>query len=119
MSATSSASATSDNGKKATARRRAPGTEKRTVRALAEPLSVVEEAPDLFTVYSVEGTRYTVDADTESCTCPDAEYNQPDGGCKHVRVVRFWMGREEIPSFVNRDALGFHLRYYLEAEGRL
>ena len=114
-----SANAKKADGPTATARRRTPGTEKRTVRALAEPLAVVEEAPDLFTVYSVEGTRYTVDAGTESCSCPDMQYNQLENGCKHVRVVRFWMGREEIPSFVNRDGLGFHLRYHLEAEGRL
>ena len=76
-------------GTHATVRRRVPSVEKRAIRALREPLAVVEQAPGLFTVYSREGTSYTVDLDTKSCTYPDAEYNDPSRGCKHVRVVSF------------------------------
>ena len=107
-------SAQPNSSARATVRRRVPGAEKRTIRALHEPLAVVEQAPGLFTVYSHEGTPYTVDPDTESCTCPDAEYNDPLGGCKHVRVVSFWVGERELPHFVDREALGFHLRRYLD-----
>ena len=54
-------SAQPNSSAQATVRRRAPGVEKRTIRALHEPLAVVEQAPELFTVYSREGMPYTVD----------------------------------------------------------
>ena len=51
-----------------------------------------EFAPELYWVYSEEGREYTVDAETRACTCPDARYNNPEGGCKHARRVALWRG---------------------------
>lgn len=77
----------------------------RTVRALTETLLVVEDAPGLFRVYSEEGDEYTVDDETGTCTCPDAEYRAPDGGCKHYRRVQFHTGARAVPEWVDRDAM--------------
>ncbi|WP_254538733.1 hypothetical protein [Halomarina litorea] len=82
-----------------------PMTDPRDVRAMNELLAVYEQAPGLYSVYSEEGTEYTVDAETGACTCPDAEYNQPDGGCKHARRVALWRGDEALPGWVNLDAV--------------
>ena len=38
------------------------------------------------------GTKYRVDPDLGSCTCPDHELNQVE--CKHLLAVRFTMRRE-------------------------
>ena len=77
----------------------------RTVRALTDYLLVVEDAPGLFRVYGEDGDEYTVDAETGACTCPDAEYRDPDGGCKHVRRVAFHTGERAVPAWVDRDAV--------------
>ena len=98
----------------ATARRHVPETEQRTIRALREPLSAVEKAPSVFTVYSKDGTPHTVDVESRACTCPDAEYNQPAGGCKHARFARLWARLDPVPEWVNRSKLGFHLRSHLD-----
>lgn len=77
----------------------------RDVRALTDYLLVVEEAPDLFLVYGEDGDEYTVDADTGACTCPDAEYRHPEGGCKHARRVAFHIGARDVPEWADRDAM--------------
>jgi len=69
----------------------------RDVRALTEYLTVLPEAPGLYEVVSQSGESYTVDVRNGACTCPDAEYHDPDGGCKHCRRVHFETGREAIP----------------------
>lgn len=109
------------NGSSATARCRVDGTSKRDIRALTEPIVVVErkKEPGLFDVYNAEGDRYLVDGDTGACTCKDAEYNQPENGCKHTRRVALWTGEREIPEWVNVDGLDYHLRRHLAEEGRL
>ncbi len=40
-----------------------------------------------YEVVSESGNTYTVDIETETCTCPDWEQRQPAGGCKHLRRV--------------------------------
>ena len=77
----------------------------RTVRALTDDLLVVEDAPGLFQVYGEDGDEYTVDADSGACTCPDAEYRDPEGGCKHVRRVAFHTGARTVPAWVDPDAV--------------
>ncbi len=77
----------------------------RDVRALTDYLLVVEEAPGLFLVYGEDGDEYTVDADTGACTCPDAEYRYPEGGCKHARRVAFHTGAREVPEWINHNAM--------------
>ncbi|MFC5974001.1 hypothetical protein ACFPYI_21990 [Halomarina salina] len=79
-------------------------TAPRDVRALSELLAVYEFAPELYWVYSEEGREYTVDAETRACTCPDAQYNNPEGGCKHARRMALWRSDEQIPGWVNLEA---------------
>jgi len=79
--------------------------EPRTVRALTDYLLVVEDAPGLYRVYGEGGNEYTVDVETGPCTCPDAEYRDPDSGCKHARRVAFHTGARAVPAWVDRDAV--------------
>ncbi len=62
--------------------------EPRTRRALAEDMEVqfVQRGP-VYDVLSESGSTYVVDVEEETCTCPDFEQRQPDGGCKHLRRV--------------------------------
>ncbi|RQG94820.1 hypothetical protein [Natrarchaeobius chitinivorans] len=62
--------------------------EPRTRRALTEDIDVRfgQQGP-VYTVLSESGTTYVVDVEKETCTCPDFEQRQPDGGCKHLRRV--------------------------------
>jgi len=60
--------------------------DERDVRALTECMTVLDaDAPGFYTVTTESGREYTVDARGGSCSCPDAEYRDPEGGCKHVR----------------------------------
>ena len=77
----------------------------RDVRALTDYLLVVEEAPSLFLVYGEDGNEYTVDAHSGACTCPDAEYRHPEGGCKHARRIVFHTGAREVPKWADHDAM--------------
>lgn len=45
---------------------------------------------DLAHVYSEKGTQYTVDVETDACSCPNHEFHRPDGEewrCKHAYRV--------------------------------
>ena len=84
-------------------------TEPRTVRALTEYHSVLDDvrpargADGLYTVVSQSGKSYTVDARTGACSCPDATHNlDVDDGerCKHARRVGFATGERPIPADV-------------------
>ena len=83
----------------------------REIRALTERLVVLDrDAPGLFTVFSEEGTDYTVDIhDGGACTCPDVEFNDPEGGCKHQHAARFLAGDRDIPSWVIREEINAQL----------
>jgi hypothetical protein len=93
--------------------------EKRTRRALEQYLTVLDDvdaaagADDLYVVVSESGSQYLVDARGGSCTCPDAEHRDPEGGCKHARRVAFATGAEAIPAAADPDAvddqLGAHV----------
>ena len=78
---------------------------RREVRALTERLVVLDcDAPGLFTVYSEEGTRYSVNIQNGgACTCPDVQFSDPDEGCKHQHAAQFLAGDREIPSWVIRE----------------
>ena len=91
-------------------------TAPRDLRALSELLAVYEFAPAMYWVYSENGTEYTVDAESGSCTCPDAQYNDPKGRCKHARRVALWRGDERIPEWVNLDAVDPLLLKHLGVE---
>jgi len=58
----------------------------RTRRALSEDMTVrfVEKGPR-YAVYSESGRTYAVDAEAETCNCPD--YEKRDVFCKHLRRV--------------------------------
>ena len=83
----------------------------REIRALTERLVVLNrDAPGLFTVFSEEGTEYTVDIqDGGACTCPDVEFNDPEGGCKHQHAARFLAGDRDVPSGVIREEINAQL----------
>jgi len=83
--------------------------ETRTERALSECMTVLpnhgraDGAPGLFVVIGQNGNgEYLVDTRTGSCECPDAEYRDPEGGCKHLRRCRIATGDTPVPA----DALG-------------
>jgi hypothetical protein len=73
---------------------------RRDGRALSELLAVYECAPGLYWVYSEEGREYTVGSESGSCICPDAQYNDPKGRCKHAGRVALWHGDKRIPEGV-------------------
>jgi len=81
------------------------------VRALTEAMTVLPDegradgADGLLLVVSHTGNSYLVDTVMGACECPDAEYRDPDGGCKHVRRAEYATGRAAIPSWVNPDAV--------------
>jgi hypothetical protein len=83
----------------------------RDVRALTECMTTLEDlgavagADGLYVVISESGRSYTVDVSNGVCTCDDAFYRQPEGGCKHVRRVAFATERREIPAWVDRSAV--------------
>jgi len=94
--------------------------DKRTVRALTEVMSVLPDQPEvkgadeMFLVVSESGSEYTVDLRLGSCTCPDAQHRDPDGGCKHLRRCRIETGREPVPAWADRDAMDDGLGQHVE-----
>jgi hypothetical protein len=75
--------------------------EPRTERALTECMTVLPDAPDLFTVVGENGNESdTVDARAGVCSCKDFEYREPAGGCEHLRRVAFATGGETIRASV-------------------
>jgi len=76
----------------------------RDVRALTEYMTTIPlDAPGMFSVTTQSGSEYTVDARGGSCSCPDAEHR--DITCKHIRRVRFAVGRRAIPDWADSDAI--------------
>jgi len=60
----------------------------RTKRSLEENMDVsLYEKGGTYEVHSESGNIYQVDLLEESCTCPDWQQRQPEGGCKHLRRV--------------------------------
>lgn len=82
--------------------------ESRSVSALTEYLYAFDghgwarDAPGCWVVYAEDGTRYRVDVEQGACTCDDAFYRDPNGGCKHIRRVEFLIGEREIPRWVDQ-----------------
>lgn len=87
----------------------------RSVKALTEYLYAFDDhgwakdAPGCWLVYAEDGTEYRVDTDTGGCSCDDAFYRQPDGGCKHLRRVEFIIGERAIPAWVNHNHVDSYL----------
>lgn len=64
--------------------------DERTLRALREVMTVLEEADDLYQVVSESGRAYRVDLREPACTCPDFRYRERP--CKHIRRVSLSAG---------------------------
>ncbi|WP_251342810.1 SWIM zinc finger family protein [Haloplanus halophilus] len=98
--------------------------EQRTRRALKQYLTVLDDideaagADDLYVIISESGSQYCVDARDGSCTCPDAEHRDPEGGCKHVRRVAFAIGAEAIPTAADPDAVDDQLGAHVDGPVR-
>ena len=92
----------------------------RDVRALTEyhtvlsDLGRVKDADGLYLVVSQSGKEYLVDTHDGSCECPDSQYHNPAGGCKHSRRVEFATGRRAIPADVKRSAVDPSLGEHVE-----
>lgn len=70
---------------------------KRSLRAITEYMTVVEEAPDLYTVVGESGNEYVVDLRGEpACTCPDFNYRDEVSECKHVRRAQLAAGEADV-----------------------
>lgn len=69
----------------------------RSFRAISEYMSVIPEAPDLYTVVSESGREYVVDLrDEPACTCPDFAYRSGVDECKHILRSRLETGRANV-----------------------
>jgi hypothetical protein len=80
--------------------------DERDAAALTEFMTTIPtDTPGFYLVVSASGSEYRVDGRHGSCECPDARHRDPDGGCKHIRRVRFATGRREIPEWVDPDAV--------------
>ena len=78
----------------------------RPLRAVSEYMSVVREAPDLYTVVSESGREYTVDLrDDPVCTCRDFQYRHDVEECKHILRARLETGRADVDLLKGRLAL--------------
>lgn len=95
--------------------------DERDARALTEKMTVLDDdAPGFYSVTTESGSEYTVDARGGSCTCPDARHR--DVRCKHIRRVRFAVGRRTVPDWVDTDVvdpqLGTHVHAVATDGGR-
>jgi hypothetical protein len=51
----------------------------------------------IYSVTGESGETYTIDLIDETCTCPDYQDRDPEGGCKHVRRVAIEVEEETVP----------------------
>lgn len=89
---------------------------KRDVKALTEPMMVVEDHPDVWSdaevvVYN-EDREYTVNLALGFCDCADHHYRGAD--CKHMRRAGYALGQLEVPSWVDVESIDRPLRERLE-----
>jgi hypothetical protein len=77
-----------------------PDVEPRTIRAATEHMTVIEEAPAMFSVTTQSGSEYTVDLREGVCSCPDYRNREPEGGCKHLRRVRIVVSQVDVEALV-------------------
>jgi predicted nucleic acid-binding Zn finger protein len=77
-----------------------PDVEPRTVRAATEHMTVIDEAPAMFSVTTQSGSEYLVDLREGVCSCPDYRNREPQGGCKHLRRVRIVVSQVDVEALV-------------------
>lgn len=51
----------------------------------------------IYSVTGESGETYTVDLIDKTCSCPDYQDREPEGGCKHVRRVAIEVDEETVP----------------------
>ncbi|WP_254824640.1 hypothetical protein [Haloglomus halophilum] len=52
----------------------------------------------IYDVESESGNTYRVDLPAETCSCPDWQQREPDGGCKHLRRVQIAVRAGRVPT---------------------
>lgn len=73
-------------------------TDRRTIRAARESMTIVPEVPGMYRVYSgSKPSEYVVDVIEGVCECEDYRFNAPEEGCKHIQRVEMEIGEREIP----------------------
>lgn len=74
-----------------------PG-DRRAAHARDEDMTVaLLKQGGIYEVKGASGQTYRVDISDQSCTCPDSQKRDPDGGCKHVRRVDLELEQDTIP----------------------
>lgn len=61
-------------------------------------MTVIEEAPAMFSISTQSGSEYTVDLREPACTCPDFQHREEVTECKHIRRVRMEVGQVDVES---------------------
>jgi hypothetical protein len=93
--------------------------EERDVRALTEKMSVIPEGRDIYSVSTESGREYTVNTRERRCNCPDGQYHDPEGGCKHLRRVKYATGETPLPAWGDIDAVDNLLGEHVKASPRV
>ena len=72
--------------------------EPRTRRAREEDMDVtLKQKGGIYEVHSQSGNTYEVDVAGKTCSCPDWEEREPEGGCKHMRRVDMEIRSGDVP----------------------
>ena len=75
-----------------------PEVEPRTIRAATEYMTVIEQAPAMFSVTTESGSEYTVDLREPACTCPDFQHREEVTECKHIIRTRLIVNQIDVES---------------------
>ena len=75
-----------------------PDVEPRTIRAATEYMTVIEQAPAMFSVTTESGSEYTVDLREPACTCPDFQHREEVTECKHIIRTRLSVNQIDVES---------------------
>jgi hypothetical protein len=106
------------------------GVTKRDVRAATESMYVdledranttdvtVRGADGMAVVHSEDGTPHVADYSSVAGDCADMRYNDPHGGCKHIRRAQMATGEKPVPACISPAELDpkLHRRLGLDSE---
>jgi len=85
------------------------GTYERTIRAVMDVENVERIGKkDSWKVESSSSNEYVVDRFSTGweCGCPDYDFRDPEGGCKHIRRVQIKIGERDEPLVDIRHTTG-------------
>lgn len=91
----------------------------RDVDALTACMTVLGDTPrvrgagGMYEAVSDSGATYVVDERDGACECADARYR--DLECKHIKRVRYAIGRYAIPAWADRSAIDPLLGRHVES----